>query len=85
MILKERLEYLNKNRQHGDLARVVKAIRNKKCTLQIVQDVINGKLHGAFGERVASQLERIIEKRAKAIKIQKAKYLKKLEQASKVD
>ncbi len=80
MISKEKLEFLQANKQRGDIAQVVKNL-NPKASIKGLKfptayDIVDGRIFGKWGLPVTKELEKIIKDRQRILRIEKNKYAK---------
>lgn len=77
-ITPQRLKWLQDNKGHGDVAKVVKNLNPKATpkgiTYSEALSIINGNLWGKWGNAFCNELERLITKRNKKEQREKAKY-----------
>ena len=76
MVVAERIEYILKNKENGDVKAVSDYFSMKYTT---VHDIIKGKFVGENGEKVLCHIEKIIEDRIKEKERLRKKYIAKLQ------
>ena len=75
-ITKERLKWLQKNKEYGEVSATVKKMNDagQDITYTEALAIINGTLWGAWGKLFTDALESLILERINSVKAEKEKY-----------